>query len=143
MKKCNPSLELKEFLYCKCILAKLLQSRAQYLKIFVLGKVLNFVLFVPLVVWFAMDLQTGYLEDRYHAWIISLLLFAMKCFCFCFFANQFFQKIVFFCILAWENQEVFSEKSSLTSGVPQGLDKICKKHTEINHFLLLSCRLKK
>ena len=36
--------ELKGFLYCKCILATLLQNRTQYLKIFVLNKVLNFVL---------------------------------------------------------------------------------------------------
>ena len=39
--------ELKLLLCCKCILATLLQSRAQYLKIFVLNKALNFVLFVP------------------------------------------------------------------------------------------------
>ena len=39
--------ELKLLLYCKCILAALLQSRAQYLKIFVLNKALNFVLLVP------------------------------------------------------------------------------------------------
>ena len=28
-----------------------------------------------------MDLQTGHLEDRYHARIILLLLFTMKAFC--------------------------------------------------------------
>ena len=42
--------DLKEFLYCKCILATLLQNRVQYLKIFVLKKILNFVLRVPPVV---------------------------------------------------------------------------------------------
>ena len=45
-----PLFELKDFLYCECILVTLLQSRAQYSKIFVTGKVLNFVLFVPSVV---------------------------------------------------------------------------------------------
>ena len=45
-----PLFELKEFPYCNCILANLLQNRALYLKIFVLSKVLNFVLFVPPVV---------------------------------------------------------------------------------------------
>ena len=48
----------------------------QYLKIFVLSKVLNFILLVPAVV---SDLQTGHLKDRYHAQII-LLLFTMKFF---------------------------------------------------------------
>ena len=41
-----------------------------------------------------MDLQTGHLEDRYHARII-LLLFIRKIFCI-FFPSQCFQKIVFF-----------------------------------------------
>ena len=62
-----PLFELKKLLYCKCILAALLQSRAEDLKIFVLKNVLKFVLLVPPVVWFTMDLQTGHLEDRYHA----------------------------------------------------------------------------
>ena len=58
-----PLFELKELLCCKCILATFLQNIAQYLKIFVLGKVPNFVLLVPPVVWFTMVLQTGHLED--------------------------------------------------------------------------------
>ena len=41
-----------------------------------------------------MDLQTGHLEDRYHARIILLLLFTMKFFCI--FSKLIFQKIVFF-----------------------------------------------
>ena len=48
---------------------------------YVLSKELNFVLLVPPVVWFTMDLQTGQLEDSYHARIILLLLFIMKVFC--------------------------------------------------------------
>ena len=75
-----PLFELKEFLYCKCILATFLQNKAQYLNIFVLSKVLNFVLLVPPLVWPAMDLQTGDFEDRYHARIILLLSFTMKFF---------------------------------------------------------------
>ena len=55
-----PLFELKEFLYYKSILATLLLNRAQYLKIFVLTKVPNFVLLVPPVVRFTMDLQTGH-----------------------------------------------------------------------------------
>ena len=57
--------------------------------------------------------------------IILLLLFTMKFFVF--FPNQSFQKNVFFCVLAKENQEAFSEKCSLLSGVLQGLVKIWKK----------------
>ena len=80
----------------KCILATLLQNRAQYLKIFVLSKVLNFVLLVPPVVWFIMDLQTGHLEDRYHGRIILLLLsFTTKIFCI-FFRINFSKKLYFF-----------------------------------------------
>ena len=45
-----PLSELKGFLYCDGILATLFQNRAQYLKIFVLSKVLNFILLVPLLV---------------------------------------------------------------------------------------------
>ena len=59
------------------------------------------------------------------------------------FILYFFQKIVFFCILASENQEAFSERCSLISGVLQSLVKICKKYMEVNHFLLLSCSLEK
>ena len=63
-----------------------------------------------------------------------------------FFPNQFFQKILFFffyCVLAQENQEAFSEKRYLISAVLQGLAQICKKDMEVNHFLFLSCRLEK
>ena len=42
-----PIIELKELLYCNCILTTLLQNKAQYLKTFVLSKVLNVVLLVP------------------------------------------------------------------------------------------------
>ena len=115
--------ELKKFLYCKRILTTSLQSRAQYLKIFVLKKVLNFVLLVPLVVQFTMDLQTGHLEDRYHARII-LSLFTMKFFCI-FFQINFSKKVLFFMRLGEENQDAFSERYSLISGVLQSLVKIC------------------
>ena len=40
-------------------------------------------------------LQTGHLEDRYHARVILSLLYTMKFFCI-FLLNQFFQKILFF-----------------------------------------------
>ena len=53
-----------------------------------------------------------------------------------FYPNQFYQKIVFFCVLAEENHNAFSERLSLISGVLQGLVKICKKYMEVNHFLL-------
>ena len=56
-----------------------------------------------------------------------------------FFPNQIFQKIVFSCVLLEENQETFSEKCSPTSGVLQGLVKICKKYMEVNLILLLTC----
>ena len=81
-----------------------------------------------------MDLQTGHLEDRYHVRIISLLLFTMKFFCI--FSESICPKECwfFFCILAQEYQEAFSEKCSLISGVLQGLVKICKKYMGVNHF---------
>ena len=57
-----------------------------------------------------------------------------------FFRINFSQKIFFFfCVLAKENQETFSEKCSLISGLLQDLVKICKKYMEVNLFLLLSC----
>ena len=65
-------------------------------KVFVLSKVLNFVLVVPPVIWFTMDLQTSHLEDRYHCvdyFIIIIIYFEVFLY---FFPNQFFQKIVFF-----------------------------------------------
>ena len=58
-------------------------------------------------------------------------------FSFYFFPNQFVQKIVFFCVLLEENQDTFSEKCSVISGVLQGLVKVCKKYMEVNNFLLL------
>ena len=73
-----------------------------------------------------------------YARIIRLLLFTMNVFLY-FFPNQFFQKVVFFCVLAEENQEAFSEMCSFISGVLQVLVKICKKFMEVNLFLLLSC----
>ena len=70
--------------------------------------------------------------------ILLLLSFTMK-FYGIFFLDQFLQKNVFFCVLAEENQEAFSEKCSPVSGVLQGLVKICKKYMEVNLYLLLSC----
>ena len=67
-----------------------------------------------------------------------LLLFTMKFFGI-FSESIFHKKIFFFCVLAKENQETFSEKCSLISGLLQGLVKICKKYMEVNLFLLLSC----
>ena len=75
-------------------------------------------------------------RKQIHAQIILLLLFTIKFFCI-FFPNQFLQKFVFFCVLALENEEAFSESCSLISGVLQGLVKICKKYVEVNNFLLL------
>ena len=42
----------EEFLCCKFVLAIILQNETQYLKIFVIGNVLNFILFVSLVACF-------------------------------------------------------------------------------------------
>ena len=64
--------ELKEFLYYEFILATLWWNRVQYLKIFVIGKVCNFFLFVPPVIWVTKHLQTGYLKGRDHAWFFLL-----------------------------------------------------------------------
>ena len=50
-------------------------------------------MFLPPVVLFTIDLQTGHLEEREHARIILLLLSTMKFFVF--FPNQFFAKIIF------------------------------------------------
>ena len=63
-------------------------------------KVLNFVLLVPPLVWFTMDLQTGHLEGRYHAQIL-LLLFTMEFFIF--FSESIFPKNYWFCVLPKEN----------------------------------------
>ena len=72
-----------------------------------------------------MDLQTSHLENRYHARIILLLLFIVKFFCI-FFQINFKKKLYFFCVRLTENQEVFSERCSLISGVLLGLVKIRK-----------------
>ena len=85
-----------------------------------------------------MDLQTGYLEDTPCA---SYFLIIYYEFFLHSLPNQFFQKIAFFCILVKENQEAFSERYSLVSGVLKGLVKICEKYMELNPFLLLSCNL--
>ena len=55
---------------------------------------------------------------------------------FCFFRIDFSKKL-------YENQEAFSERSFLLSGVLQGLAKICKKIMEVNYFSLLSCTIEK
>ena len=61
-----------------------------------------------------------------------------------FFPNQFFKKyIYFFCGLAQENQEAFSESSSLIKEVLQGLAKICKRYLETNHFSILICHFER
>ena len=89
-----------------------------------------------------MDLKTGHLEERCHARIILLSLFTMKTFCILFQLNfSLFFLLFFFCVLAYENKEAFSERCSLVSGVVQCLVKTCEKYTEVNHFVLLSCSL--
>ena len=60
-----------------------------------------------------------------------------------FFRINFSKNVYFFCVLAYENQEAFSQRCSITSGALQGLVKICKKFMEVKHFLLLSCSLEK
>ena len=80
--------------YCKCILATLLQNRGQYLKIFVLSKVLNFILLVPQ--WSDL-LWTCKLVTRRQIpcpnYFIIIMYYEVFLY---FFPNQFFQKIVFF-----------------------------------------------
>ena len=56
-----------------------------------------------------------------------------------FFRINFSKKLYYFCILAEENQEVFSERCSIISRVLQGLVKMCKIYMEVNQFLLVSC----
>ena len=81
-----------------------------------------------------MDLKNGHLEDKYHARMILLLLFTMKCFCI-FFRNFFF----FFFLTFWHKKiRRHSERCSVISGVLLGLVKICKKYMEVNPFLLVS-----
>ena len=77
----------------------------------------------------------GHLEDRYHARFTLLLLFTMKFFYI--FSESIFQKnLIFFCVLAQENQDELSERCSLISVILQGLVKSCEKYMEVNHFLL-------
>ena len=85
-----------------------------------------------------MDLQTGHLEDSYHARIILLLLFIMK-----FFSESFFPQNCNFCLSAQENQTAFSKRCSLINSILQGLVKICKKYIGVNHFSLKSSSLEK
>ena len=113
-------------------------NRAQYLNVFVLSKVLNFVLLVPPAFWFTMNLKTGHLEYRYHARIMLLLLSF-----FVFFFRINFSFFFFFAFWRKKIKEAFSERCSLISVILPGFVKICKKYIEVNHFLLLSCSLEK
>ena len=80
-----------------------------------------------------MDLKNGHLEDKYHARMILLLLFTMKCFCI------FFRNFFFFFLTFWHKKiRRHSERCSVISGVLLGLVKICKKYMEVNPFLLVS-----
>ena len=79
-----------------------------------------------------MDLKNGHLEDKYHARMILLLLFTMKCFCI------FFRNFFFFLTFWHKKIRRHSERCSLISGVLLGLVKICKKYMEVNPFLLVS-----
>ena len=68
------------------------------------------------LIYHTMDLEIGHLEERYHAQIILLLLFTMKIFVL--FSESILPKnCIFFCVLAYENQEAFSERCSLIKGV--------------------------
>lgn len=100
----------------ECILATLLQNRVQCFKIFVISKVLNFVLFVPPLVWFSMDFQTSHSEVRDYAriFLLSLILWTF----YVFFSNAL---MVSYCVLAEENPETFTERCSVMSAVLQGV----------------------
>ena len=140
-----PLFELKEFLYCKCILATLLQSKAQYLKIFVLsikqGNRFCSVCFSISVIYYGPANWSCRRQIPCVNYFIIIIFYEVFL---CFFLSQFFQKNVFsFCVLVLENQEAFSESCSFISGVLQGLGKICKNYMEVNHFLLLICNLEK
>ena len=128
-----PLFKLKELLYCKCVLAISLQNRAQYLKIFALSKVFNFILLVPPVVWFTIYLQTVHLEDRYHMQIILLLLFTIKFSCIFFQIN--FSKN-FFAFWRKKIRRHLVRCFPITD-VLQDLVKFCKRYMEVNHFLIL------
>ena len=70
--------------------------------------------------------ETGQLEDKYHAPIMSLLLFTMNFYCI-FFRIKFSKKL-FVCFLhSGVRKSGFSERCSLMSGILQGLVKICEK----------------
>ena len=55
-----------------------MQNKAQYLRIFIIDSLLNFVLFVFPVVWVTMHLQTGHLEDREQAQIFFVIIVYYK-----------------------------------------------------------------
>ena len=69
-----------------------------------------------------MDLQTGHLEEKYHASVMSLLLFTMKFYCI-FFRIKFSKKLFFF-LRSGVRKSGFSERCSLMSGNLQGLVKV-------------------
>ena len=69
----------------------------------------------------------------------SIIIIYYEVFFCTFFRINFSKRLYYFCILAEENQEVFSERCSLMSGVLQGLVKMCKIYREVNQFLLVSC----
>ena len=134
---------LKEFLYCECILATLLQNRAQYLKIFVIGKVLNFVPFFPLwsdLLW-TCKLVIEKTETMRQSFIIIIYYEVFSYF----FPNTLIVNFQQETIAFWrkKNPEAFTDRYSLISGVLQGVAKIFEENMEVNHFLLLSCRLEK
>ena len=71
-----------------------------------------------------MDLQTGHLEGRHHPRMIFLLLLLLLLLStmkfFVFFSESVFQKKVFCCILALENQKAFSGTCALIRDVLEG-----------------------
>ena len=73
--------------------------RVYYLKIFVLSKVLNFVLLVPPVAWFTINLQTGHFktETMRELFYYDQIYYEVYL---NFFSNQFFQKLYFVCVLS-------------------------------------------
>ena len=60
----------------------------------------------------------------------------MKFFCI-FFRINFFKNSIFF--VFWRKKI----RRHLVKGALQGLVKICKRHMEVNRFLILNCRLEK
>ena len=69
----------------------------------------------------------------------SIIIIYYEVFFVLFSESIFSKKLYYFCILAEENQEVFSDRCSIISGVLQGLVKMCKIYMEVNQFLLVSC----